>query len=126
MSNSDRASRQGFLGETSEQILANARVAIIGLGGGGSHIAQQLAHVGVGQFVLMDDDHTDESNLNRMIGSRFEHARRNTLKTDVVADLVRSINPAANIVCSPTKWEQSHQILRECTVVFGCVDSFLA
>ena len=126
MSNSDRASRQGFLGGASEQILANAKVAIIGLCGGGSHIAQQLAHVGVGQFVLIDDDQTEGSNLNRMIGSRPEHAKRHTRKTEVISDLVRSISPAATIVCSPTKWEQNHELLRECTVVFGCVDSFLA
>lgn len=126
MNNSDRASRQSFLGETSEQILENAKVAIIGLCGGGSHIAQQLAHVGVGQFVLLDDDNTEEPNLNRMIGSRPEHAKRHTKKTDVISDLVRSISPTAKIICGPTKWEQSHELLRECTVVFGCVDSFLA
>lgn len=126
MSNSDRTSRQSFLGESSEQILANAKVAIIGLCGGGSHIAQQLAHVGVGHFVLIDDDRTDESNLNRMIGSHPSHAKRRAPKTEVIADLVRSISPTAKIVCSPTKWEQSHELLRDCTVVFGCVDSFLA
>lgn len=36
--------RQSFLGEYSDDVLAAAHVAIVGLGGGGSHVSQQLAH----------------------------------------------------------------------------------
>jgi tRNA A37 threonylcarbamoyladenosine dehydratase len=39
----ERLSRQSFLGQSSDEILAHCRVGIIGLGGGGSHIAQQLS-----------------------------------------------------------------------------------
>jgi len=42
-------SRQNFLGPRAQDILVNTRAAIVGLGGGGSHIAQQLAHIGVGE-----------------------------------------------------------------------------
>jgi hypothetical protein len=126
MNVSHRASRQSFLGEKSERIIRDAKVAIIGLGGGGSHIAQQLAHVGVHHFVLIDDDRIEESNLNRLIGSRPNHAKRQTQKTEVIKDLILGINPKADIFCSATKWEERHELLRDCSVVFGCVDSFLA
>ena len=68
---SERAdfSRQSFLGAQSERKLAETRVAIVGLGGGGSHIAQQLAHVGVGHFRLIDPDCMEASNLNRLVGA---------------------------------------------------------
>ena len=46
--------RQSFLGAGSEALLESSEVGIIGLGGGGSHIAQQLAYVGVGRFTLID------------------------------------------------------------------------
>ena len=36
-----RFDRQGFLGADSEQKLGGATLGIVGLGGGGSHIAQQ-------------------------------------------------------------------------------------
>ncbi len=126
MSTSARASRQSFLGDRSEEILGRARTAIIGLCGGGSHVAQQLAHIGVGNFVILDNDVTEESNLNRMVGSRPEHAKRRALKTEVIREMILGINPAAHVVSKSTKWEENHELLHDCTAVFGCVDSFLA
>ena len=62
---SERYSRQSFLGEAGQRAIETARVCINGLGGGGSIIAPELAHLGVQNFVLYDPDHGDESNLNR-------------------------------------------------------------
>ena len=39
---SRRSSRQSFLGPRAEQIIRPATVGVIGLGGGGSHVVQQL------------------------------------------------------------------------------------
>jgi len=61
-----------------------------------------------------------------MVGSRPEHAKRRALKTEVIREMILGINPAANVVSKSTKWEENHELLRDCTVVFGCVDSFLA
>jgi tRNA A37 threonylcarbamoyladenosine dehydratase len=55
--------RQTFLGSRAR--LSSATVAIVGLGGGGSHIIQQLAHLGVGHLVGIDHDRAEDSNLNR-------------------------------------------------------------
>jgi hypothetical protein len=53
---------QSFLGPESDAIFSVAKVGIAGLGGGGSQVAQQLAHVGVGNFVATDDDVIEERN----------------------------------------------------------------
>jgi molybdopterin-synthase adenylyltransferase len=45
---SERYARQSFLGPKSKEVFKNCRVCIIGLGGGGSHVVQQLAHIGIG------------------------------------------------------------------------------
>lgn len=121
-----RSSRQSFLGKRSDRVLRDARIAIVGLCGGGSHVAQQLAHVGVGHFVLLDGDSVEESNLNRMIGSRPKHAQSRAPKADVIRDLVTSISPGAEVVAKASTWQENHLVLRECSAVFGCVDSFLA
>ena len=65
---SDLFSRQSFLGKESQALFRNTRVGIIGLGGGGSHIAQQSAHIGFGKFAIFDPDFTDFPNLNRTGG----------------------------------------------------------
>ena len=44
-----------------------AHVAVVGLGGVGSWVAEALARSGVGQLTLIDLDHVSESNINRQI-----------------------------------------------------------
>ena len=46
--------------------LQRLRVAIVGLGGTGSLIAQQLVHLGVRDFILVDPDVIESTNLNRV------------------------------------------------------------
>lgn len=121
---SNRFQRQSFLGERSEAILSDCRVAIIGLGGGGSHIAQQLAHIGVGTFVIADPDIVEESNLNRLVGATAADIANATLKVDVAERLIRAVNPNANIIAIPERWQAKPELLRECDVIFGCVDHY--
>lgn len=56
-------------GKEGQATLRQITVAIVGLGGTGSIVAQQLAHLGVGQLILIDHDTVDESNLNRLMGA---------------------------------------------------------
>lgn len=58
-----------MFGHSGQAILSQARVAIIGLGGGGSILAELLARLGVGCFVLVDSDRVDPTNLPRLIGA---------------------------------------------------------
>jgi hypothetical protein len=120
----ERSKRQSFLGSGSDAIFSNAVVAILGLCGGGSHIAQQLAHVGFRNFRLFDFDHVEELNLNRMIGGRPSDAKDSRLKTDVIRDLILQIQPGAIVEICSGKWQEQHIALRDCTIVFGCLDSF--
>lgn len=53
---------------SNEPVAADTEVGIVGLCGGGSHVAQQLAHIGVGRFRLFDPDTADETNTGRMVG----------------------------------------------------------
>ena len=126
MAVSNRATRQSFLGDESEEILGASEVAIIGVCGGGSHVAQQCAHVGVGRFLLLDDDYTDTPNLNRMVGSEPRHAEDRIPKVEVIRDLILRIKPNAVVRAIRGKWQEHHQLLRDCTGVVGCVDTFLA
>jgi len=66
---SARFDSQGFLGLHSEITLANARVGVVGVGGGGSHMIQQLAHIGVGTILVADPDVVEDRNLNRLVGA---------------------------------------------------------
>ena len=81
-------SRQSFLGKGSGHVLTASRVGIVGLGGGGSHIAQQLAHVGIGNFVLIDFDHIEDSNLNRLVGATARDVKNGKAKVEILSKLI--------------------------------------
>lgn len=59
-----------LFGEAGQALLCEAKVGIVGLGGVGSQLAELLARLGVGHFVLIDPDRADLTNLPRLVGSR--------------------------------------------------------
>jgi len=122
----DWLSRQSFLGANSDEVLSRCRAGIIGLGGGGSHIAQQLAHLGVGDFVLFDPDYVEETNLNRLVGATKKDAARATPKTTVSRRLIKRINRNAEVLQVPKEWQEEGRLVADCDVVFGCVDTYIA
>lgn len=116
--------RQSFLGAGSRIIIEKARIAVIGLCGGGSHVAQQLAHVGFRNLVLVDHDKADDTNLNRMVGLTAKDVEENALKTSVVGRTVSVINPEALPELHSCYWQECQDALKDCDAIFGCVDSF--
>jgi hypothetical protein len=121
---SDRYSRQSFLGHHSERIISSCVVGVVGLGGGGSHILQQLAHAGVKNYVLYDPEELEESNLNRMvIGNLVDAAQRRT-KLELAERTIRYLHPNGNIVAVGTRWQDTPLPLQNCDIIFGCIDGF--
>ena len=59
-----------LFGDRGQDILAGAKVAIVGLGGVGSLIAEFISRLGVGQFVIVDPDRAEWTNLPRLVGAR--------------------------------------------------------
>ena len=119
-----RLDRQSFLGPESADILEACHAAIVGLGGGGSHINQQLAHVGVGNSAIFDPDKVEETNLNRLIGGTEEDVAVERSKVFVAERLTRGVNPWAQVVSYKAKWQEHAAELKKCDIIFGCVDSF--
>jgi molybdopterin/thiamine biosynthesis adenylyltransferase len=117
-------SRQSFLGPESEQTFAEARVTIVGLGGGGSHIAQQLAHLGVGNLRLIDPQEIGASNLNRLVGATAEDVKLKTPKVKIAERLIRSVRPWVNVEVRQTEWQMADDLIKDVHVLFGCVDGY--
>ncbi len=100
-----------MIGSENLNRLQNAKVAIFGIGGVGSFVAEGLARCGIGKLILVDHDDICLTNLNRQI-----HALRSTLgkpKVTVMKERILDINPNAKVeVCQMmyTK-EKSEQLL---------------
>lgn len=118
--------RQSFLGADSDHVLANIKIGIVGLGGGGSHIAQQLAHVGIGSFVLIDPDIIEDTNLNRLVGGTWADVEAATVKVEIAKRLVKGVRPNAEVKAIKAEWQTASDELKLCDVIVGGLDSVRA
>ena len=90
---SDRFARHvPLFGEEGQRHIRRTRVTIVGDGGIGSHILQQLAFLGVKIFAVVEPDGLDDTNQNRLIGARWDDPA-GTKKLNIAERLVRSIEP---------------------------------
>jgi hypothetical protein len=121
----DRFSRQSFLGLGAQELVERATIGVVGLGGGGSHIVQQLAHLGFRNLVLYDPDQVEVSNLNRLVGATLKDAELSIAKTDVARRLIERLHASANVVAVRARWQDEPRPLRACDLILGAVDGLL-
>jgi molybdopterin/thiamine biosynthesis adenylyltransferase/proteasome lid subunit RPN8/RPN11 len=105
-----------------QQALGQLRVGIVGCGGTGSAVAEQLVRLGVRSFVLFDPDQLSPSNVTRVYGSTPSDVGK--FKTDILAAHLARIAPDAHCdaVTSMITTQSTALRLTECDIVFGCTD----
>lgn len=84
-----------LIGEAGLEKLNNSKVAVFGIGGVGSFVVEGLARAGVGNFILIDNDIIDITNINRQIHATTKTIGKN--KVDIMKKRVLEINPNAKI-----------------------------
>ena len=91
-----------YKGLSETNVLSKMKVLIIGLGSVGSVVSVELAKAGIENFILMDDDRLEISNVSHHAAGLSDVGR---YKVNVVADLILNINPYAEIITIPEKAE---------------------
>lgn len=123
MTDETRTNRNELLfGAEGQAKIAAASVAIVGLGGLGSPVAQQLAYLGTLDYVLIDRNVVSTTSLNRLVGAGPDDVGRP--KIDVAERLIRLTQPDARIRAIDA-WiddEDAKAAVRSSDVVFGCLD----
>lgn len=117
-----RPSRQSFLGPDSDRVLKSATIGLVGLGGGGSHVVQQLAHIGIGGFVLVDPQAIDETNTNRLVGGTLADVDAKTAKVAIGKRVIDGLEPEARVRLLQERWQDVMPMLRSCDIIIGAVD----
>ena len=84
-----------LLGDKAVDRLAQARVAIFGIGGVGGYVCEALARSGVGALDLIDSDKVSLTNINRQIIATHDTLGR--YKTEVMRERILSVNPQADV-----------------------------
>jgi hypothetical protein len=109
-------------GEAGQSLLRRLRIGIVGVGGTGSAVAEQIARLGVGETMLVDDDVITSSNISRVYGSTSQVV--GVPKVEAVARHLRQIRPSMRVdsVVGRVTTHVVAQRLRFCDVIFGCTD----
>lgn len=117
-----------MFGKEGQADLANCRVGIVGLGGIGSLVAEYLARIGVGKFLLVDSDHVEESNLSRIVGATLTDAIGKISKVTVARRVIQQANNRAEvkIVADDVAKESIAKQLITCNYLFLAADSMRA
>ncbi len=114
-----------LFGKEGQYKLRRLRVAVVGAGGLGSHMVQQLAFLGVGSLHVVDPDIAVETNLNRLIGIRYDDPLQMTPKVEIARRLVEAIDPSIETV--PIQKDlisrEGFEAVRKADYVFGCIDN---
>ena len=114
--------RQGI--SVSQQLaLFRSRVAVIGCGGLGGYVIEELARLGVGAIIAIDPDIFEEHNLNRQILSTPATLGRPKVKAAALR--VAEINPAVTLIPIQAAYlpENGEEILKGANVVVDALDS---
>ena len=114
-----------FFGKEGQDWLAAASIAVVGVGGLGTHVVQQLALLGVGRLALIDKGELKESSRNRYIGARHDDPVPGSPKVLIGERLAREITPHIEVesIHDQLASQAVFDMIRGCDYVFGCLDN---
>ena len=124
--------RQRAFGEVFSRTAAVLRVGIVGVGGVGMPVAEELARCGFTNFVLLDPDKVEESNLNRLGHAYRRHVGRSkvSLCRSIICRAGASVGTSPRVRCFSEDVnlmnEKARQALAGCDVILALTDDELS
>lgn len=111
-----------FLTPEGQARLGQTRVAVVGVGGLGAHVVQQLAYTGVTNLTLIDHDRISRNNLNRLVTAFPGDV--DTLKVEELRRFVLTLHPEAEvrIVRDELRSHAAYAAVKEADYFVGCFD----
>jgi hypothetical protein len=109
-------------GPAFQRLIAQLTVSVVGVGGTGSAVAEQLARLGVGRLVLIDDDAVSASNVTRIHEVTSMDVGR--AKVEVLARRLGRLGSGSRVtaVVGRITSERFARELLGSDLVFGCTD----
>ncbi|HZK52894.1 MAG TPA: HesA/MoeB/ThiF family protein [Desulfosporosinus sp.] len=111
------------LSDEDQHMLGNSCVAIVGCGGLGGYIAEQLARIGVGRLVIIDGDRFEVSNLNRQIMATELNIGQ--WKAEAAQERLSRVNSEVqvDVIRGWFKEDKASEMLRDVDLVCDALDS---
>ncbi len=117
--------QEALVGAHGQEALRAVTVAVVGLGGGGGHVVQQLAHLGIGHLILVDDDHALRTDHHRVIGMTRWDAFLRRPKARIMRRVVRRIGlgTITTLVKERLPAPSTIDAIKQADLIIGCVDN---
>lgn len=112
-------------GEGTFERIRRLSIAVVGCSGTGSPVIEQLARLGVGELVLVDEDIVEERNINRILNATMNDVQVGRYKVNVLANAIKRMGIGTRVVPLATNlWKpDAVRVVAQCDLVFGCVDT---
>jgi molybdopterin/thiamine biosynthesis adenylyltransferase len=112
-------------GKAGQKLIQKAKVGIVGCGGLGSILFILLVRLGVRDFVLIDDDVVENTNLNRLAGSRLIDVKNKTPKVEMLGNYGLEISDEIiiHLIAKSVFTSEAKLALKSCDYIFGGVDT---
>jgi molybdopterin/thiamine biosynthesis adenylyltransferase len=112
-------------GPDTQALLTNLHVGVVGAGGTGSSVCEQLLRLGVGELTVVDEQTLSDTNVTRVYGSGL--ADEGMRKVDITRRLAThiSLGTKVNTIHGSVSDEKVARALRDCDVIFCCTDDYL-
>ena len=109
-------------GKDVQLLLKRLHLGIVGVGGVGSCVAEQLVRLGVGSLLIADGEKFEASNVNRVYGSRVVDAdiAKVKLTERLAADI--GLGTRVDVIPKSVTFESALSAFRDCDMIFGCTD----
>ncbi|MDO8303097.1 MAG: ThiF family adenylyltransferase [Sedimentisphaerales bacterium] len=112
----------GSIGITGQKKLLESKIIIIGLGGLGGYVAEELARLGAGRIIGVDPGAFDQTNLNRQLFS--DESNINKKKIDLAGKRLKKINQGVDFKGFAISFDKlPDRIWHNTDVVFDCLDN---
>lgn len=111
------------IGEIGQQKLQNARVLVIGAGGLGCPVLQNLAAAGVGFIGIVDGDIVEETNLHRQLLYTLKDCGKS--KAATAATAIKELNPDVEVRVFPEFFntQNAFEIISNYQIIVDCTDT---
>lgn len=109
-------------GEHVQILLSRLHIGIVGLGGTGSSVCEQLARLGVGRLTMCDPQNFESTNINRVYGSRRED--EGIPKSEIAERSISGIGVGTQVEALQGRITELAiaEKFKDCDMIFGCTD----
>lgn len=111
------------IGETGQLKLQDARVLVIGAGGLGCPVLQNLAAAGVGKIGIVDGDVVEETNLHRQLLYNLKDCGKS--KAQTAAEKIQLLNPDIEVQVYNVFFSKNNafEIVLDYQIIVDCTDT---